>query len=191
MNNSVSPRFLAGTSMIQWITRICDVEDWFLWKSFWFFLWIFSISGLIRLRSGRFQIKSKHFEGWFSSYIGSQYVGNCHHRIYLQNFIYSYHPKQMKKRNWFSSLFLSQFPLLFHVHANTFMVSSSPYFCWKQIHYLERDWIRAQNYKILYGWYEMFFWNVWSHFEYFDNWLWGLDITFAINQWKFYYGVNQ
>ena len=44
--------FFAQTpSMIQWIVRIFDVVDCFLWKPFWFFLRIFSISGLLWLRS--------------------------------------------------------------------------------------------------------------------------------------------
>ena len=37
--------------MIQWIVRICDVMDWFLWKPFRFFLRIFLTSGWIWLRN--------------------------------------------------------------------------------------------------------------------------------------------
>ena len=45
-NKSVASRFFTQTlSKIQRNVRICDVVDWFLWKSFWFFQRIFSISG--------------------------------------------------------------------------------------------------------------------------------------------------
>ena len=42
MNNKVALRlFACNPSMIWQIVRICEVVDWFLWKSFWFFLRIF------------------------------------------------------------------------------------------------------------------------------------------------------
>ena len=48
----VLPRgYFARTPMIRWIVRIYDVVERFLRNPFWFFLWIFSISGWIRLRS--------------------------------------------------------------------------------------------------------------------------------------------
>ena len=51
-NNKVASRFFAHTSsVIWWIVWICQVMDLFLQKLFWFFLRIFSISGLIWLRS--------------------------------------------------------------------------------------------------------------------------------------------
>ena len=43
--------FCINSFVIRWIVRICDVVDRFFRKLFWFFLRIFSISGLIQLRS--------------------------------------------------------------------------------------------------------------------------------------------
>ena len=49
-NTSVASRFFAQTpSKIRQIFRIYDVVDQFLWKPFWFFLRIFSVSGSMRL----------------------------------------------------------------------------------------------------------------------------------------------
>ena len=71
MNNCIASRFFARTPLkIQYIVRICEFLDWFLWQPFWFFPHIFSTSlwyiwEALYYKSLR-PCKSHQFQGCFS-----------------------------------------------------------------------------------------------------------------------------
>ena len=73
-NKRVTSRLFIQTPKILWIVRICNFEDWFLHKPFWFFLRIFLISGIMHLSSRAFWISYYGSKGNTSVVLGNSEV---------------------------------------------------------------------------------------------------------------------